>query len=267
MILFAARAAFAAACCGTASDTPTTLARCEHVGGAVVVGGTTQLARWDASGAVAPTSDHAEQLTGTLGVAGRFARWGYVSVGMPVVATWRDAGTLESSGAGLGDLSAAVRLQPSDTLARGFDLYGDLGVLAPTGLGPAGSTDVLAADVTGQGSWMGTATFGVSRVPGLWPWHADVRGLYGPGAYASRVEGDAGVGRRLTEHWLLAADLAFAQGIVENTRHTSVTVRTVVDPSPRYRAWLAVTADTPLPSLGLSYPVEAGASAGLLLVY
>lgn len=266
MMLLLAGHAWASACCGTSSDTPAVLARCDEVGVALMVGGSQHLARWDDNGAVVATSDSQIQLTGTLAGAARFSPWLQASISIPFIGTWRSAGELETSAGGLGDLRAAARLQPSEAWAHMIDPYVEIGVITPSGTGPSQSDDPLAADITGTGELLGVAAVGVSRTPGLWPWHIDARAIGAPGATNSRVEAGAGIGRRLTEHWLLTANGSFAQGIVEPTRRTALGLSTVIDGGPRIRTWAGATLDLPVSQLGRSLPVEGGVSAGVMFV-
>ncbi len=265
MLLFVGNA-WATACCGTASDVPAVLAPCEHAGAALSMRGSDQLARWDGRGEVRATSDSAAQLSAGLAAAVRFGPWGSVSASLPVTATWRTAGELSTTGAGLGDVRAGLRLQSPDPWGPLLDPTLDLGVVAPTGRGPMDATDVLGSDLTGQGAWMGTAALGVSRSAGLWPWHLGLSGAYASGATASRAALEAGIARRLTEHWLLGLDATVAQGLVAPTRQTTIGLRTVFDPSRTLRGWAGLGADVPLPTVGRALPIEASVTAGFMVV-
>lgn len=265
-MLLLASSAWASACCGTASDVPAVLARCEHVGAALSVRGSEQLARWDGEGRVRATSDTSAQLSTSVAAAVRFAPWVSVSASVPVTVTWRTAGELATMGGGVGDARAGVRLQTPELLGPLLDPTLDLGVIAPTGRGSARGVDVLGSDLTGQGAWMGTAGLGVSHVSGLWPWHLGLTGTYAPDAPASRLALEVGVGRRLTQHWLLGLDATVALGLVVPSRQTTIGLRTVLDPSASFRWWAGLGADLPLPAVGRSLPVEASLTAGFMVV-
>jgi hypothetical protein len=266
VILLATSAAFAAACCGTTSDTPAVLARCDEVGVAFTMGGSQHLARWDDAGTVQATSDSQLQLTGTLAGAARFAPWLQASVAVPFVGTFRSAGELETSAAGLGDIRVGARLKLPEALPHMLDPYLDVGVTTPSGTGPDQSVDPLAADITGMGELLGSATLGLQRSPGLWPWHVEARFLGAPSATNTRVEAGAGVARRLTEHWMLAANGSYALGLVEPTRRSTLGLSTVVDGGPRFRTWAGASLDLPVSQLGRALPIEGGVSAGLMFV-
>ncbi|MDP2312902.1 MAG: hypothetical protein Q8P41_08355 [Pseudomonadota bacterium] len=261
MILALVGPALASACCvGSVSDLPAQLGRCERFGAALGVAQAVELGAHDAHGAWGATSDGWSQTVATLGVAGRWARWGSASLALPAVFTARTAQDGGSLGGGVGDLALVARIEPWEEGGGPRPAF-TVGIVAPTGRDWAHAQDPRGADVTGQGTWAPTAGIALERTGATWPWRLGIEA-----SGAGMAAASASVGRYLGTRWTLTGALSSrvewsAAGLGVRT---GADLRVIHGKPGRWRAWLGVGSD--LPFLGRAAHGEARATAGMLLV-
>jgi hypothetical protein len=219
------------------------------------------VARWDAEGAVrsASPAEQAAQLTTAVGA--RVTSWGQLGLSLPVRVDHRSADVLSDSGAGVGDARATVVLDPF-TARRAPRPVATFGLRLPTGRDWTEADGALLADVTGLPGVGGTGMLTLEHVTGDGPWWIGVDGAADPGTPArAALSGAWGryAGTRTT--WLATArhERQLASG---GTARTTVGGRVILSTPARWRAWLGVASDVPVPVLGAGLPITVSLDLG-----
>jgi len=259
-LLLGASLALASACCvGSTSDQPAQLGRCERLGAGFGVGEVVELGRLDAGGRWAATAEGWSQITTSLGVAMRWARWGSVGLVAPFVVNAQARPGEQRVGMGFGDVSAAARLEPWEE-GRGPVPVFTVGLVAPSGKSWTQANDPLGADVTGAGEWTPVVAVALERTSSPWPWRLGIEAS-GP----RRWVGAASIGHSIDRDWTAAMALsATAESSAAGVSwRGALDVRVVHGRPGAWRVWTAAGSDLPV---GRSAHLEARVGAGVVFV-
>ncbi|MCL2451006.1 MAG: hypothetical protein FWD17_18840 [Polyangiaceae bacterium] len=276
-----------ACCAGGSAITPARLELLEFalVGLEAKAGGVS--GSWDLEGHAlalprgAHEADLEQDAFGAMRVLGR----GQVALLVPLIETWREAGTQSEFGGGLGDINASLRydltLAGVSRVVPGVAVLG--GVTIPTGR-PADASNLgaLATGATGIGAWQ--LNFGIAIEQVFGPWLFNLTGLVAERTARTVGRGDTAVHEQLAPQWtgLVAAAYTFSSGwavalsaayafegeaTIDDTRtpdsrHAlpTLTLSTLVPLNGFWRLQIAVY-DNPLVSqLGLNQAAAAGGS-------
>ena len=259
--------AHASACCvGTTTTLPTRLGRCESAAVGVTVGGLASGSRWDASGAVGPSSLTERSLTAELLGAWRWSRNGQLGVAVPgALRTLEGAGASEL-GYGVGDVRVGALFERDE----GSMGYASTTVRVPTGRSFDASDMALGADVTGRSGVGLTLAGGVEQSEGLWPWNVQLTTTLDARAQGLQTTPMLSVsaGRSLGPALSVAGSVSHRESLTRSATglHRSADTRVgalaVRGAQNRYRLWLGASSSVPLPILGADQAVEATVSGG-----
>ncbi len=259
-LLLGVSVAAASSCCvGSTSDQPAQLGRCERFGAGFGVGEVVELGRIDGEGGWAATAEGWSQTTTSLGVAGRWARWGSVGLAVPFVVNAQARPGENRVGMGFGDVSAAARIEPWEEVRGPVPVF-TVGLVAPSGTGWFASNDPLGADVTGGGEWAPVVGVALERTSAAWPWRVGVEA-----AGLQRWVGSASIGRSFAPRWTAA--LAVSGRAETSTAGVSwrsgLDARVVLGRPAAWRVWASAGSDLPV---GRSAHLEARGGAGVVFV-
>ncbi len=254
----------AGACCvGATSGLPLRVGECERVVAGVGLAAEAAVLRWDAGGAVrgAAPVEEAGQLM--VGAGARWARWGQGFVSLPARVSRRAVDGLTDSGVGVGDLRAAVVLDPLEERPDGPPVpVATLGVRAPTGRDWTEADGALLADVTGLPGVGASAALTLEHVTGRGPWWVGADGGYDPGTPA-RAGLSAAWGRYLGATSSVVATARHERQLAAGgTARTQLGGRWVVGRPIRWRAWAGLATDVPVPGLGHDLPMTTTLDVG-----
>ena len=269
----APRAARAGACCvGSTSATPAILGECERVAVGVIAGAERSVGRYDAEGRLATSSLEETALTGSLGLAARWARWGQVALTLPGRYTWRAAGELTDRGGGPMDAAVVAVIDPLIEVGAAPGSFGlptpvlTLGARAPTGRSWEASSGVLQADVTGATDPAALVGLTLERTLGQTPWSLGWSAAVPLGDDGVELAASAMVGRYVGPAWTVMGAARHAWEPAFGTRLTTVGARVVHGRARAWRVWGALDGPVPVPALGRAADLSVAGSAGFALV-
>lgn len=266
--------ATAGSCCvGSTSPVPTRLGPCERAIVGISAQGELGLLRWDPQGQVR-SSSLTELGTGAdLSVGVGLSRRTQLALTFPFRYTWRSTASLEGAGGGAGDARVLGRYNlmlergsaGSDSSRPGVWLTA--GARLPTGRSWTDSEDPLLADVTGlegPGANLGVL---VERTQHQVPWVLALSSeLDGAGGVTTAM---AGLGRTLGPRWTVLGSLGHSLTTLDGEEGLSVAHRSwvagrvVLGQQLRWRAWLGLRTDLPIPGLGRDQAQLSSANLGV----
>jgi hypothetical protein len=260
--------AHAGACCvGAGAGLPLRAGEYEHVVLGFGAAGEGAALRWDDAGAVKGAAPTEVALQATAAITARWASWGQATVSLPARVTHRAAPGAVDDGAGLGDLRAAVVLDPFVDRRGGPPVpVFTLGLRAPTGRDWTEASGPLLADVTGLPGVGGTAMVTFEHVSGEGPWWVGLDVIGDPDT-PTRAGGSAAWGRYVGARatWLATArhERQLAAG---GAARTTLGGRVVWGRPMRGRIWLGLATDVPIPGLGSGLPATTSLDLGAALI-
>lgn len=279
--LVATSPAQAGACCvGSTSVVPARLGECETWVVGLSSTGQRSVGRWDAEGAVVPSSLQDEALTTELFGGWRWTREAQLGLSVPTLINRKGVGEDEVWGSGLGDTRISGLWDPLDELPRGVDGIRawpvpivQAGLRLPTGRTWEEAEGDLFEDVTGRPGTGLIVAAGLERTLDRTPWSLNLGGELSPdGEHLHGVLGmDASLGHTLGRSFSLSARASHQQTRVFGeeggaTRRSSVGISAVHGVPLRTRSWLSLDADLPVPGLGQDNlrAVRAGVGVAVL---
>lgn len=260
-------AAFAGACCGATGAIPARLDSCDQVLFGLDLTGEVALARWNADAEVVDVSSEEQALTTSALVAARWAETGQGLLMVPVRWDHRSAGDLDETGLGVGDIRAQLRWTIPGRL-DGWSLPTLIaGARIPTGVSWDASVSPLMADVTGEpgtGVQLGVSWEGARH---LTPFSVELSGEIPTGEAVGRFSASGGVGRYFEGSWTLFASLSWTHGFGEApSDRSAIGLRLLHGEQKKWKMWLGVGTDLPIPGIGRDNPVMANLTGGLAWV-